>query len=74
MRTMAGRTRTGFSSLDFLEIYLNFSVTFRSVGNGATGKQVRGAYPQNMIEATPPSWEPRSLTGRAHGAVGHDAE
>jgi hypothetical protein len=42
--------------------------------NGATGKQVREAYPQNMIEATPPSWEPRSLTGRAHGTVGHDAE
>nr|DAH33117.1 MAG TPA: hypothetical protein [Caudoviricetes sp.]DAJ02047.1 MAG TPA: hypothetical protein [Caudoviricetes sp.]DAM46750.1 MAG TPA: hypothetical protein [Caudoviricetes sp.] len=35
---------------------------------------MRGAYPQNTIEATPPSWEPRSLTGRAHGAVGHDAE
>ena len=42
--------------------------------NGATGKQVRGEYPQNTIEVTPPSWETRSLTGRAHGAVGHDAE
>lgn len=42
--------------------------------NGATGKRVRGAYSQNTIEATPPSREPRSLTGWAHGAVGHDAE
>lgn len=42
--------------------------------NGAAGKQVRGAYPQNTIEATPVSRDPRNLTGRAHGAVGHVAE
>nr|DAV68935.1 MAG TPA: hypothetical protein [Caudoviricetes sp.] len=42
--------------------------------NRAAGKQVRGAYPQNTIEATPVSRDPRNLTGRAHGAVGHVAE
>nr|DAW06900.1 MAG TPA: hypothetical protein [Caudoviricetes sp.]DAZ57871.1 MAG TPA: hypothetical protein [Caudoviricetes sp.] len=35
---------------------------------------MRGAYPQNTIEATSPSWEPRNLTGRTHGAVGRGVE
>lgn len=41
-----GRTRTGISSLDFLEIYLNFSVTFRSVGTEPPESRCVGHIPK----------------------------
>lgn len=59
-----------------LRIFLNY--IFRRYislcADRATGKQVHGAYPRNTIETTPSSRELKSLTGRAHGAVDHDAE